>query len=153
MVTISLKDMFIYHWTLIHSLDVTHIIFLLQYKALYLMQWWFLTFSLNDPSNHRFTLTHSYFDTNITLFPYGRTIQEINWLSILNPHIANFAAHFIVLSQFSKYMKFDYLESRIMIIHWNWDVIVQLLYILRSSWRSQERRGGGRKLVKTLTMP
>ena len=34
------------------------------------MQWWFPTLSLNDPSNHRSKLIHSYFDTNITLFPY-----------------------------------------------------------------------------------
>lgn len=36
------------------------------------MQWWFLTLPSNDLSKYNSTLMHSYFDTNITLFPYWK---------------------------------------------------------------------------------
>ena len=45
-----------------------------QYKSLQPMQSWFLTLPSYNLSNRRSTLTHSYFDTNITLFPLYRNI-------------------------------------------------------------------------------
>lgn len=41
--------------------------------------------TLGDLSNYKSILIQSYFDTNITLFPYWKVSPKGNWLSILNP--------------------------------------------------------------------
>jgi hypothetical protein len=56
--------------------------------------------TLGDLSNYKSTLIQSYFDTNITLFPYWKdSVPKVIWLSILNPSSPKFAAHPINPSQ------------------------------------------------------
>ena len=52
-----------------------------------------LTLPLNDLSNYWSTLTHSFFDTNITLFPYWKVGPRGQL--VVNPLIANFVAYHV----------------------------------------------------------
>lgn len=67
--------------------------FVSTYMSLWPSQCWFLTLSSNDLVNHRPTLTHSCFDTNISIFHIERPVQGLKRLLIHNPPIANFLTH------------------------------------------------------------
>ena len=69
--------------------------------------------TLDKSTNYRSAFIHYYFDTNITMFPDWKVIQEVNWLSILNPLTANFVAlhkyQVLVVSFFGFYLFFLYI--------------------------------------------
>ena len=57
---------------------------------------------LTIPSNYRSTLTHSYFDTNTTWFPYWKSGSRGQLVFDTQSTCANFAVHPIDPSQITK---------------------------------------------------
>ena len=60
------------HWILVHPLDATQTIFFSTISVIIANAIRVSNSIINDMSNRRSTLTHSYIDTNITLYPYWK---------------------------------------------------------------------------------